>query len=36
MREGVGVLDQTSFAKYEVSGTGAAAFLDHLCANKLP
>ena len=33
---GVGVLDQTSFAKFEVSGPGAAAFLDRLCANTLP
>ena len=33
---GVGVLDQTSFAKYEVSGSGAEAFLDRLCANALP
>ena len=36
MRKRVGVLDQTSFAKYEVSGAGATAFLDRLCANKLP
>ncbi|MEX2375358.1 MAG: FAD-dependent oxidoreductase [Dehalococcoidia bacterium] len=36
VREQVGVLDQTSFAKYEVVGPGARAFLDHLCANALP
>ncbi len=36
VRERVGVLDQTSFAKYEVRGPGAAAFLDRLCANALP
>jgi dimethylglycine dehydrogenase len=36
VRERVGVLDQTSFAKYEVSGPGSAAFLDRLCANALP
>jgi len=36
VRERVGVLDQTSFAKYEVSGPGATKFLDYLCANKLP
>jgi dimethylglycine dehydrogenase len=36
VRERVGVLDQTSFAKYEVRGPGAAAFLDHLCANAIP
>ena len=36
VRSGVGVLDQTSFAKYEVSGPGAEQFLDRLCANRLP
>ena len=36
VRSSVGVLDQTSFAKYEVSGPGAERFLDRLCANKLP
>ena len=36
VRKSVGVLDQTSFAKYEVSGPGAQRFLDRLCANKLP
>ena len=36
MRSAVGVLDQTSFAKYSVSGPGAEAFLDRLCANRLP
>lgn len=35
VRERVGVLDQTSFGKFEVSGPGAAAFLESLCANKL-
>jgi dimethylglycine dehydrogenase len=30
------VLDQTSFAKYELSGAGAERFLDHLCTNALP
>jgi dimethylglycine dehydrogenase len=30
------VLDQTSFAKYRVAGPGAEAFLDRLCANRLP
>jgi len=33
---GVGVLDQTSFGKYLVSGPGAAVFLDQLSANRLP
>ena len=36
VRARVGLLDQTSFAKYEVSGPGATIFLDRLCANKLP
>ncbi len=36
VRSSVGVLDQTSFAKYEISGPGAESFLDYLCANRLP
>jgi dimethylglycine dehydrogenase len=36
VRSAVGVLDQTSFAKFVVSGPGAFAFLDRLCANRLP
>jgi dimethylglycine dehydrogenase len=36
VRSAVGVLDQTSFAKYHVAGPGAEAFLDRLCANRLP
>jgi dimethylglycine dehydrogenase len=36
IRSSVGVLDQTSFAKYEMSGPGAERFLDRLCANRLP
>ena len=36
VRERVGVLDMTSFAKFEASGAGAAAFLDRLIANRLP
>jgi len=36
VRERAGLLDMTSFAKYEVSGPGAEAFLDRLCANALP
>jgi dimethylglycine dehydrogenase len=36
VRSAVGVLDQTSFAKYRVSGPGAEVFLDRLCANRLP
>jgi dimethylglycine dehydrogenase len=36
VRERAGLLDMTSFAKYEVRGPGAAAHLDRLCANRLP
>lgn len=36
VRSAAGLLDQTSFAKYEVSGPGAEALLDRLCANRLP
>ena len=36
VRSTVGVLDQASFAKYEVSGPGAEGLLDYLCANRLP
>ena len=36
MRERVGLLELSSFSKYEVRGPGAAAFLDRLCANRLP
>ncbi len=35
VREHVGVFDQSSFAKYEVSGTDAAAALDLVCANDV-
>ena len=36
VRERAGVLDLSSFSKYDISGPGAAAFLDRLCANHLP
>jgi 4-methylaminobutanoate oxidase (formaldehyde-forming) len=36
IRERVAMIDQTSFAKFEVSGTGALAALDRIAANKLP
>jgi dimethylglycine dehydrogenase len=36
VRERVGLLELSSFSKYEVGGPGAAAFLDRLCANRLP
>ena len=36
LRDNVGLLDMTAFAKARVSGPGAAAFLDGLVANRLP
>jgi dimethylglycine dehydrogenase len=36
VRERAGLLDMSSFAKYEVRGPGAAALLDRLSANRLP
>jgi dimethylglycine dehydrogenase len=36
VRERAGLLDMTSFSKYEVHGPGAEALLDRLCANRLP
>jgi dimethylglycine dehydrogenase len=36
LRERVGVIDLTPFTKHEVSGPGAAAWLDRLVANKVP
>ena len=35
VRERVGVLDLSSFAKYDVKGPDAEAFLNRLCANKV-
>ncbi|MBS9720803.1 GcvT family protein [Tianweitania sp. BSSL-BM11] len=35
-RERVGVTEIANFAKYEVSGPGARAFLDHLMTNRMP
>jgi glycine cleavage system aminomethyltransferase T/glycine/D-amino acid oxidase-like deaminating enzyme len=34
-REGVALFDQSSFSKLEVRGTGALAFLERLCANRI-
>src|ERR671910_2753027 len=34
-RETAAIFDETSFAKIEVSGEGAPAFLEHLCDNKV-
>jgi dimethylglycine dehydrogenase len=36
VRESVGLCETTSFAKYEVEGEGAEAFLDRILAGKLP
>jgi glycine cleavage system aminomethyltransferase T len=36
IRHPAAVLDQTSFAKFVVSGEGAEPLLDRLCANRLP
>ena len=36
IREGVGLIDATAFAKHRVSGPGATAFLDWLTTNRLP
>ena len=33
---GVGVLDLTGFAKYDISGPDAQAFLNRVCANQVP
>lgn len=35
VREGVGVFDQSSFAKFEVTGPAAEAALDHICAGDV-
>ena len=34
--ERVGVLDLTGFAKYDVTGPDAEAFLNRICANRMP
>jgi glycine cleavage system T protein len=34
-REAAALFDETSFAKIEISGEGAPAFLEHLCDNKV-
>ena len=36
MRERVGIIEASSFAKYEVEGRGARAWLDGLLANSIP
>jgi 4-methylaminobutanoate oxidase (formaldehyde-forming) len=34
-REAAALFDETSFSKLEVIGPGAAAFLEHMCANRV-
>ena len=36
VHERVGVLDLTGFAKYDIGGPGAEAFLNRVCANQVP
>jgi len=36
VRERVGLLDLSGFAKYEVSGPDAESFLNRICANRMP
>jgi dimethylglycine dehydrogenase len=36
VRERVGLMDLSTFAKFEVTGPGAKAFLDRICANRVP
>lgn len=36
VREGVGILDITAFARYEITGPGTEAWLDRLLACRLP
>jgi dimethylglycine dehydrogenase len=36
VKERVGVLDLTGFAKYDIKGADAEAFLNRVCANRMP
>src|SRR5258706_15145524 len=36
VRAGVGLVEMTMMAKFEVAGPGAAAWLDRILANRLP
>jgi len=36
VQNNVGVLDPSTFAKYEISGKESESFLDRLCANRIP
>ena len=35
VRQAVGIFDQSSFAKFELTGKDAAVALDHICANNI-
>jgi glycine cleavage system aminomethyltransferase T/glycine/D-amino acid oxidase-like deaminating enzyme len=34
-RDGVAIFDETSFAKMEIEGSGAAEYVEHLCDNRV-
>ncbi len=36
VRERVGLLDLSGFSKYDISGPDAGAYLDRICANRMP
>jgi len=36
VQNNVGILDLSTFAKYEISGKDSESYLDRLCANKIP
>jgi len=36
VQNNVGILDLSTFAKYEISGKDSEAFLERLCANRIP
>jgi len=36
VRAGVGLFEVTTFAKYEITGEGAEAWLNHIMANRMP
>ncbi len=36
VRHGVGLMDLSTFAKFEVKGPGATSFLERICANRVP
>jgi dimethylglycine dehydrogenase len=36
VRERVGLMDLSTFAKFEVTGPGAAEYLSRICANRIP